>query len=389
MNRATHPTAMSVAGAHSKTLGLSSKVFEKLETYKALCKKFGVSRKNPDLNRNASARVREWIPRRYCEDEYLLCVWCCHSTRNIYRLGLFLSEDHRRFVRDAGAMGGLIFNLSEAYDKTGMMEVHFVGPPEGHELEVPESVRRVAYNLGLKLQHKHHIADEEGRLLYARLTGLSEKAVQSLTARGVDLVKACFTVHRGLWTKEQVELIALQAHAPERIFTGNMLAEHRVQYLHDMLLLRVAVLAERLQTLCSSVHGPNDQVVTAEWTEECRLAMTLHKPVGWTHEGREIKLPAKARILATLTARDAKGYEVFGSDDVQAAASAPEPRLLVLTRDFDWVREVRRKELITQAAKASLPIVQVVDTIGEMDANIDERIARVVSTRRGAPERPD
>jgi len=286
-------------------------------------------------------------------------------------------------------MGGLVFSLSEAFDKTGKMEIHFVGPPKGHEPDVPESIRRVAKSLGVKLRHRHHIADDEGRLLYARITGLSDKAVKSLTERGVDIVKACFTIHRGLWNKEQVELIALHAHAPERIFTGQVHAEHRVQYLHDMMVLRTAVLAERLGTLCSSVHGPADQVVTIEWDDDCRGCITLLKPVAWTHEGREIKFPEKKCVQATLIARDAKGYEVFGESDVLAAGSATAFRCLVVTRDFDWIPEARRVQLLGQASKANLPLVQVVDTIGEIDADIDQRIARVVSTRQGAPERPD
>ena len=56
-----------------------------------------------------------WVGRRYCEDDFILCVWLYRIRRRVYEVGLFAAEDHVRFVRGAGIMGGLVFILSDAY----------------------------------------------------------------------------------------------------------------------------------------------------------------------------------------------------------------------------------------------------------------------------------
>lgn len=148
-----------------------------------------------------------WQFRRFCQDDWILNLRV-HRTlgRNRFEVALFLAEDHELFVKGSGVLGGLVFSLSEAYHKTGTMRIHFVGPPVGFERQIPPSVRDAASELGVTLKKKSVITDGEGRRLYARITGLSANTVDRLTERGIDLVKACFTIHRGIWTKDQVTL---------------------------------------------------------------------------------------------------------------------------------------------------------------------------------------
>lgn len=354
---------------------------------------------------SAPASRYVWVPRRCCIQDWVLSVYVCRWSRTVYEVALFLAEDHVDYERGAAAKAGLMFLLSDAYHQTGRMELTFVGPcsgaatmETGHERDIPRAILALCEHLGMQLavevdargpQKRTVLQHESGEALYARITGLSDRAVNALTNRSVDLVKACFAIQRGLWSKSQAELIAVHAHAPERVFAGDASTERRVQHMHDLLLLRVAVLGERFEALCGPVHGGEGQVVTSEWSNDGRLVLSLAKPVEWTDEGRTIQIPAKTKSTAMLVARDAAGYGQFAEQDIAAAAASEEPRVVVVTRDFEWMPEASRRERLAQAAKLHLAVVQVFDTIGELDAEIDQRLSRVASTKRGAPERPD
>src|SRR5262245_4493442 len=81
-----------------------------------------------------------WAVRRFCQEDWVLNVRVQRVVdRRHFKIALFLAEDHEKYVRDAGVMGGLILALSEAYDKTGSMRIQFVK----HERCVPECIRRV------------------------------------------------------------------------------------------------------------------------------------------------------------------------------------------------------------------------------------------------------
>lgn len=332
-----------------------------------------------------------WQVRRFCQEDWLLNVRVQRVVgRHRFEIALFLAEDHQKFVRDAGVMGGLVFALSEAYDKTGTMQIDFVGPPEGHEPEIPLSIRRVAAALNVSIGGTNQIADSEGRELYARLTGLSDEVIAILRTRAIDLVKACFVVHRGLWTKGQLELIAKSAHAPERVLGGQVFAEQRIQYLHDLLLLRVALLMERLETMLSTLCGMKDVMVSSQWVKNCCLQTSVSRSVELpTFVSDTLTVSSNCPLTAALVPRDTTGYVVWGERDIEAAASVPEPRCLVVTQDVSWLPAELRCHLVDCARRRQVAIIPIVDTLGELDAEIEERLARVFSTKRGVPERPD
>jgi len=94
--------------------------------------RFGLWLRYVKIRSETDARnPRAWRPMRFAQQDWVLSAWVYRSTRQRYDISLFLTEDHTRFVRDSGTMAGLVFNLSEAYDKTGGMEIRFVGPPDG------------------------------------------------------------------------------------------------------------------------------------------------------------------------------------------------------------------------------------------------------------------
>lgn len=327
---------------------------------------------------------------RLAYQDWILAAWVFRHCRVRYEISVFLAEDHTRCIPDSGTMGALVFNLSNAYYKTGSMQLRFIGPPEGHEETIPESVHRVAKRLGVSLRGGSQIANEEGQRLYVRLTGLSEMALQLFNDRGVGVLGACFAIHRGLWTKEQVELIIRDAYTPARIFAGEIHAEQRLQYMQDICLLRVALLAERLQALCSVVHGPSDQFIRTTWHSQGGITLSLNRPVTLpTLDGKEFVIPPQASFFATLAGRNTSAYELHAESDIAKAAAASPPRALVVTHDFERTPDLVRRQLFTLARRSKVAMIGVADTLSEVDAEINQRLARSASTERSVPERPD
>lgn len=310
--------------------------------------------------------------------------------RTRLEVALFLAEDHEQFVKDAGVMGGLIFLLSEAYQKIGTMELHFVGPPEGHEPKIPESIRRVAASHGVVLRGRTRIADAEGRELYARLTGLSAATVERARRRGIDTARACFVVQRRIWSREQVEYFFSYSIIPERIFDGGVAAEARLSYVHDLLIMRIALLAERTQTLFEMSFGGETPTFVMKWTSESTMECVCGAPLRLAQDALldsgPVDHPAEVPLTVHLWPRGVEEYSRELPRDVQSVTRPGAAALVITTRDCSGLSADVRKHLQLSDAP---PIAMIVDTLSDLDQEIEQRLSRATSTRRPLPERPD
>src|SRR4051794_36823234 len=88
----------------------------------------------------------DWQVCRFAQEDWVLNVRVQRIKDRRLEIALFLAEDHEKYVKDAGVMAGVICSLSDAYFRLGKMAIYFVGPPEGYERDVPESIRRVAHD---------------------------------------------------------------------------------------------------------------------------------------------------------------------------------------------------------------------------------------------------
>lgn len=331
-----------------------------------------------------------WQVRRFCQEDWVFHIRVYRYTRTRYEIALFLAEDHWKWKKDTGVMGGLVFALSEAYHRTGKMEIHFIGLPDGHEPVVPESIRRVAAALGVTISpNRTMITDAEGRKLYARLTGLCAETEKTLTHRGISLARACFVVNRGIWSPEQVEFLAREAYAAERLFDGGIAPENRLCYQHDVLVLRIALVAERVKTLIESSAGSAAAVHTT-WSSTTTQDYIVGRDVTVpTVDGSEFHIQNNEPITVGLTPRDSEGYADHTATDLHTIARLPRQALLAVTQDFSWMPRRTYRRTVRRAARCGVGIVPIVDTLAEVDEEVVRRLAQAASTKRPVPERPD
>jgi len=93
---------------------------------------FSLRDKFPQLQQYVD--LNGWQVRGFAQEDWILNIRACRIVgRKRFEVGLFLAEDHEKFVRHSGTMAGLVFLLSEAYKKVGRMELHFVDPLKEHE----------------------------------------------------------------------------------------------------------------------------------------------------------------------------------------------------------------------------------------------------------------
>ena len=303
--------------------------------------------------------------------------------RRRFELGFFLAEDHEKFVRGSSARGALLFTLSDAYFNIGQMELHFVGPPEGYEPTIPTSIRAIAEELRVPIASNDSISNEEGRTLYARLTGFSERTTAVLTsgAQQVDLVRACFVVQRGIWSVEQVEFFAREAYNPARLLEGGVAPENRLSFAHDLLVLRIAIAWERAKLVLEVLSGGQDHAIQPmTWTDSVATFKTS-KDLEVRTLGAATKLAAGSIVSVLLLPRPREGFIAFSKGDL-AAVKRCRPEFVAVTRDFPT-------DTAHAFEKRGAKVLVLLDTLADLDKDVYRRLAQSVSTARPLPERPE
>ena len=330
---------------------------------------------------------------RYFMDDWILAAWVYRIRhRERCEVGLFLAEDHTKYVKDSGIKGGLICLLTQTFHLLGKMEVHFVGPRHGqeptldtgYEPDIPASIRRVAKDLGIEFRHRRIISDLEGRQLYARLTGFSDSTIEEFRRRNIDLTRACFVVQRDIWSFDQVEYLLRHAPDPERLFNGGVPPTDRLSVLLDQVVLRTAILEERLRILVERfASGGKVATVKAEWVGESRVRYSCDQDLALPLFGRSPQpIPSRTPFEVTVLPRNAQGYVMFAPSDARRTGTHTSPQFLGVTRDIEWTK-------LAPLGKTGPACLPVYDTLTELDSEIDLRLAQAVTTRSELSERHD
>jgi hypothetical protein len=336
---------------------------------------------------------RPWIPRRCTQQDWVLSVWVYRIFNAKFEIALFLAEDCLFFVKDGGVVAALMYCLSDAYFHTGKMELRFCGEAKrptlktGYEPVVPHSIVRVARTFGVVIQEGSNvISDSQGRELYVKITGFSQELLKLLQSHNIDLVRTSFIVNRRVWTSEQVELFVRYSHEPKSILRGGSNPELFLLYQRDLLLLRFALLAERFKTLLKTSDGSDSLEIEATWLEMNKQVCSISEPLSIeTAFGKPLTIPHNTSFHIVYIPRDRDEYNFFIESDF-ASFDYEILTLLVVTKDFDWVgNEARDFARSTSEGRT----IGIVDTVGELDEEIQKRLYQSLSTRRSPPERAE
>jgi hypothetical protein len=338
--------------------------------------------------------------KRMCQDDVLMCVWAYRLRRKQYEVGLFLAEDHYRYVKWSGVMGGLIFILSDAYFKTGCMEVHFCGPHadarpnlnSGFEGSIPKQIRDYAASIGINLPRGRVLPDTLGRRIFAAITDLPKTTERRLEHSGCDLTRACFLINRGIWTREQMALIARWTREPSRILQGGSPPEEWMNLKAELLMLRFAILHERLHTLLCGLLEQGRAQATSTWLAPNRACFSLREASRLALEnGTAVTFPKGSQVEARFIARHSPNYGFYLQKDLELVGvpNGSRPVVIVVTKDFDWIGRNSQNALRNAAKSSGGNVVQVVDTLTEIDEFVTLKLFQTASSRRPVQERPE
>ncbi len=330
--------------------------------------------------------VGDWTPLRYATKEgWILGAWTWRKFRDHCEVGLFLCEDHQLYKRGSALNWSLRCILTQAFYQVGKMEIRFVGKPEGEatlesgfEPEVPKKIRDLATEYGIKLKHKERILNDEGRQIYLRLTGFDEELIQEFQQRGIDPIWPCVLVQRDIWTEQQIRFIFEHAASPDRIFIGGVDPAHRVSYVHDLVVLRLALMAGRLKTILEKFSGQEEGCTASHrWTGPAEVCFACDRDVEIPMlSGSTVKVQKGNEITALLLPRNVSEYRAHKSSDVTAGATVS---FACVTRDY------RSSSL--PPAMAGRQIVALFDTLDDLDSEIELRLRQTMTSKTALAER--
>ena len=220
-------------------------------------------------------RADELRPYRFAVQDVILAAWAMRHAKELdaIEVDAFVAAevvDARTgeggfYDELAGAHAALLAILSETYRVGARMQVRFTKNVE--EGRVPLDVLRLAtrHAVGLREPESGWIRAEEGRSLYAALTGFRpklRKKLEELAKAGlVSMERAAYIVHHGVWSLPEVEGIILGSSYPDMVLAGEVQAEQRHLFDHVQTHARVALLGAYLDR---ALGARNHDLVAAE-----------------------------------------------------------------------------------------------------------------------------
>lgn len=346
-------------------------------------------------------RNHDWRPYRYCIQDVLFGATVVRHLReaNCLQVDVFLTADIPEYGPLAGALALISFLLSEAYKCGGTMEVRFTKNVE--DGQVPQELQDLArqYEIVFSQADNGKILPSEAKALYAALTGFSPSLKQKIyeleQAGRVKMARACYVVHHGVWSKEQVEMIVLGSEQPDSVLSGQTQAHQRHLYLHDLLHARAALLGGMLDRVLSQRQRISDDGVTYDMEDDVRTltisfdgelyAKKYHSddeiPLPWLYPDNQTReVPGGMPFNVLVRARDISDLQLHLAADVKQAADyrqkTQQPTLLLLPNDFMVLPDALRQKLYQQAQTAQIGLMVCPDPVSVFDVEAAEKLAR-------------
>jgi hypothetical protein len=301
-------------------------------------------------------RNHDWRPYRFCiQDVVFGSTVVRHSKEhNCLEVDVFLPAEIPNYEPLAGARALTTFLLSEAFKCGGSMEIRFTDKVTNHK--IPEALRELANRSGVAIANSNTIAPDEAKLLYLALTAFSvdlQERIQSLESSGkLNSVRACYVVHHGIWTREQVEMIVLGSAVPDVVLSGTVQPHERHLYQHSILHARSALLAGGLDRYLRQKKRSSDGEKTIELEDNLRefsarfqaasnsLVFQSNEPLvmPWLRQEQQVEIPANIPLIVIVRARDEiELVRHFEADLVTAEriiAETNQPVFVLVPADF-------------------------------------------------------
>jgi hypothetical protein len=345
-------------------------------------------------------RNTDWRPYRYCIQDVVFGVTVVrhYQEGNCLDVDVFLTADVPEYGPLAGARALTAFLLSEAYKCGGTMELRFTKNVEGGQ--IPHELQALALQYGIQFKQSAHgrIEALEAKALYAAMTGFSEKLqnhILSLEKVGkIRMARACYVVHHGVWSRDQMEMIVLGSENPESILSGQSRPEQRHLYYHDLLHARAALLAGMFERIMIQRERQSDDGVNFDMEDDSRKveidfdgetylkSYRCDEPIElvWMH-GAELErsVPENVLFQVLIRARGPADLLMHMSLDIKTAIKVKSernlPTFILVPRDFvdlskEWILNICGK-----ATQAGIGILVCPEAVSSLDVEGSQRLA--------------
>lgn len=383
------------------TVAVSSKVDKSWQVFEQRVREYDKDFGYDHAKGGKLPRNHDWRPYRFCIQDVVFALTVVRHLReaNCLQVDVFLTAEIPEYDPLAGATSLASFLLSEAFKCGGTMEIRFTDNVE--DGQVPEELRQLAdrYNLQLGHMDRKGISPTEAKALYAALTDFSpalQAKIMELEERGkVKMARACYVVHHGVWSKQEVEVIVLGSGHPDSILGGQAQPHQRHLYHHDLLHARAALLAGMLDRMLARRERVSEEGTEYDMEDDVRpLAISFdgaayarhytsdeELQLPWLYpDGQARHIPAGMTFNVLVRARDAADMRLHLAPDIKEAESYRDqtgrPTLILLPNDFMALPDGSRQQIYQQAQNCQIGLLVCPDPVLAFDADAAQRLAR-------------
>jgi len=346
-------------------------------------------------------RNHDWRPYRFCIQDVLFGATVVRHLRedNCLQVDVFLTADIPEYGPLAGAHALISFLLSEAYKCGGTMEIRFT--ENDKKVRVPGELQDLGEQYGIIFSqaNKGRILPAEAKALYAALTDFSpelqERINQLEQAGQLKMARACYVVHHGVWSKEQVEMIILGSQRPDSILGGFSQPQQRHLYLHDLYHARAALLGGMLDRRLAK-HDRYDDDGTPYDLEDDIRRLTISfgggtyikryqsnepMPMPWLYsEERALEIPADVPFRVLVRPRDRADLMMHLPADIKLAGKfrqhTDQPVAILVPHDFTSLPGGFDQKLVEQVQTAHVGLIVCPESISALDTEAAQKLAR-------------
>jgi hypothetical protein len=346
-------------------------------------------------------RNHDWRPYRFCIQDVLFGATVVRHLReaNCLQVDVFLTAHIPEYDPLAGAQALTAFLLSEAYKCGGTMEIRFTNNVENGR--VPAELQELAarYDVHFNETAKGRVSPAEAKSLYATLTEFSaelqERINQLEQAGKLKMARACYVVHHGVWTKEQVEMIVLGSQRPDRILSGLTQPHQRHLYLHDLHYARAALLGGMLDRRLTKRERYGDDGTPYDLEDDIRSLIIKFEGeafakqyesqepilVPWLYEEtRDVQIAPGISFWVLVRARDAADILMHLQADIKLAEQlrqrTGQPTAILVPNDFMGLPSDLGKRYAAQVQAARVGLMVCPETVSTLDADAAQRLAQ-------------
>jgi hypothetical protein len=349
------------------------------------------------LPRNQDYRVH-----RFCSRDIILGVLALKLQKgsNCMIVDLFLPINIPPFEKDGSLIFMTLFLLGDAHRCGGTMEIRFSENVDGGQ--VPRKLQALAKSVGAEIKpvsvQNHKLDPDDSTRLYLALTGFSEQTKAHLEKNQINPVKACFVVHRGIWSISEVEFLLTTSPNPNRILDGGAQPEDWFDYQEDLQYSRSAVLSGYLSRRLSNrqnelldeakpeTEDNNNDLSTGIIPSQLALVYQVYPPdyardeaisIPWLLEGNHHQIEPGKKFIVLVRARKWMEFNIAFDNDLASAITLQEehgcPVFLLVPRDFlDTHLDTQKEQWLRMAKDKNIGVI----VCGESVTTLDEEVSR-------------